>query len=82
MSTLASGIGMLTNSSKLGNTFRSGLHTKIFSNTISSYIGYLEDTFVIEEARRYNVKGKGYISSSLKYYFEDVGFRNARIGFR
>lgn len=79
---LASGIGALTNPSKLENTFRSVLHSKISSNTISSYIGYLEDAFVIEEARRYDVKGRGYIGSPLKYYFEDVGLRNARLGFR
>ena len=79
---LASGIGTLTNPSKLENTFRSVLHSKISSNTISSYIGYLEDAFVIEEARRYDVKGRGYIGSPLKYYFEDVGLRNARLGFR
>ena len=79
---LASGIGTLTNPRKLENTFRSVLHSKISSNTISSYIGYLEDVFVIEEARRYDVKGRGYIGSPLKYYFEDVGLRNARLGFR
>ena len=82
MNVLASGIGTLTNPSKLENTFRRVLHSKISSNTISSYIGYLEDAFVIEEARRYDVKGRGYIGSPLKYYFEDVGLRNARLGFR
>ena len=79
---LASGIGTLTNPSKLESTFRSVLHSKISTNTISSYIGYFEDAFVIEEARRYDVKGRGYIGSPLKYYFEDVGLRNARLGFR
>lgn len=79
---LASGIGTLTNPSKLENTFRSALRSKISANTISSYIGYLEDAFVIEEARRYDVKGRGYIGSPLKYYFEDMGLRNARLGFR
>ena len=79
---LASGVGALTNPSKLENTFRSVLHSRISANTISSYIGYLEDAFVIEEARRYDVKGRGYIGSPLKYYFEDVGLRNARLGFR
>lgn len=79
---LASGIGTLTNPSKLENTFKSVLRSKISSNTISSYIGYLEDAFVIEEARRYDVKGRGYIGSPLKYYFEDAGLRNARLGFR
>lgn len=80
MNVLAFGIGTLTNPSKLESTFKSVLHSKISSNTISSYIGYLEDAFVIEEAQRYDVKG-GYIGS-LKYYFEDVGLRNARLGFR
>lgn len=82
MNVLASGIGTLTNPSKLENTFRSVLRSKISANTISSYIAYLEDAFVIEEARRYDVKGRGYIGSPLKYYFEDVGLRNARLGFR
>ena len=59
MNVLASDIGTLTNPSKLENAFRSALHSKISSNTISSYIGYLEDAFVIEEARRYDVKGRG-----------------------
>lgn len=79
---LASGIGTLTNPSKLKNTFRSVLNSKISSNTTSSYIGYLEEAFIIEEARRYDVKGGGYIGSPMKYYFEDVGLRNARLGFR
>lgn len=79
---LASSIGTLTNPSKLENTFRSVLHSKISANTISSYIGYLEDAFVIEGARRYDVKGRSYIGSPLKYYFEDMGLRNARLGFR
>lgn len=82
MNVLASGIGTLTNPSRPGNAFRSVLHSKISSNIISSYIGHLEDAFVIEEARRYDAKGKGYIGSPLKYYFEDMGLRNARLGFR
>lgn len=79
---LASGIGTLTNPSRLENTFRSVSRSRISANTISSYIGYLEDAFVIEGARRYDVKGRGYIGSTLKYYFEDMGLRNARLGFR
>lgn len=79
---LASGIGTLTNPNKLQNTFSSVLHSKISANTISSYIDYLEDAFVVEEARRYDVKGRKYIGSPMKYYFEDVGLRNARLGFR
>lgn len=79
---LASGVGTLTNPNKLQNTFSSVLHSKISANTISSYIDYLEDAFVVEEARRYDVKGRKYIGSPMKYYFEDVGLRNARLGFR
>ena len=82
MNVLASGIGTLTNPSKLDSTFKSVLHSKISSNTISSYMGYLEDAFVIAEAQRYDVQGRGYIGSPLKYSFEDVGLRNARLGFR
>ena len=65
-----------------GELPREALHSKISANTISSYIGYLEDAFVIEGARRYDVKGRSYIGSPLKCYFEDVGLRNARLGFR
>lgn len=79
---LASGIGTLTNPNKLENTFRSVLHSKISANTISNYISYLEDAFIIEEAHRYDVKGRRYIGSPMKYYFEDMGLRNARLGFR
>ena len=79
---LASSIGALTNPSKIGATFRSRLHSPISVNTITSYINLLEEAFVIEEARRYDVKGRKYIGSPKKYYFEDVGLRNARLGFR
>ena len=60
---LASGIGTLTSPGRLKNTFRSVLHSKISTNTISSYIGYLEDAFIIEKVRRYDVKGEGYIGN-------------------
>ena len=79
---LASAIGSLTNPSKIEATFRSVLHSKIGSTTISTYIDYLEESFLIEEARRYDVKGRAYIGSPKKYYFEDVGLRNARLSFR
>lgn len=79
---LASSIGSLTNPPKIEATFRSVLNSKISSNTIAAYIGYLEESFLIEEAVRYDVKGRKYIGSPKKYYFEDVGLRNARLGFR
>ena len=79
---LASGIGALTNPSKIAATFKSVLHSRIADGTISTYIGYLEDAFIIEEAQRYDVKGHKYIGSPKKYYFEDTGLRNARLGFR
>ncbi|MDR0500618.1 MAG: ATP-binding protein [Coriobacteriales bacterium] len=79
---LASNIGALTNPTKLEATFNSVLHMKISANTINTYIGYLKEAFIVEEARRFNVKGRKYIGSPVKYYFEDVGLRNARLGFR
>lgn len=79
---LASSIGSLTNPPKIEATFKSVLSSKITASTISAYIGYLEESFLIEEARRYDVKGRKYIGSPKKYYFEDVGLRNARLGFR
>ncbi len=79
---LASSIGSLTNPPKIEAAFKSVLSSKITASTISAYIGYLEESFLIEEARRYDVKGRKYIGSPKKYYFEDVGLRNARLGFR
>ena len=82
MNILASAIGSLTNVPKIEATFRSVLQSNISGNTIRQYIEYLEDAFVINKANRYNVKGRKYIGTPLKYYFEDVGLRNARLGFR
>ena len=79
---LASAIGSLTNVPKIEATFRSVVQSNISGNTIRQYIEYLEDAFVINKANRYNVKGRKYIGTPLKYYFEDVGLRNARLGFR
>ena len=79
---LASGIGTLTNAQKLSNTFKSVSHTEISANTIKNYIDYYTDAFIIHRARRYDVKGKKYISTPAKYYFCDIGLRNARIDFR
>lgn len=82
LNVLASSVGSLTNPAKIEATFRSVLKSKISRNTIVSYIGYLKDAFIINEANRYNVKGRKYIGSPLKYYYEDLGLRNARLGFR
>lgn len=82
LNVLASAVGSLTNPSKIETTFKSNLHSDISLNTIRQYIGYLEDAFIIHAANRYDVKGRKYIGTPLKYYFEDVGLRNARLGFR
>jgi hypothetical protein len=79
---LASGVGSLTNASKIEATFRTVYSSDISMNTIRAYIEYLKDAFIISEANRYDVKGRKYIGTPLKYYFEDVGLRNARLGFR
>lgn len=79
---LASAVGSLTNPPKIEATFKSTIHSNISLNTIRQYIEYLEDAFIISKANRYNVKGRKYIGTPLKYYFEDVGLRNARLGFR
>ena len=79
---LASGIGSLTNASKIEATFKSIIKSDISLNTIRAYIEHLKDAFIINEVNRYDVKGRKYIGTPLKYYFEDVGLRNARLGFR
>lgn len=79
---LASNVGTLTNAQKLSNTFRSLNKTPINPNTIKNYLDYYTDSFLLSCARRYDVKGKKYISTPAKYYFADVGLRNARINFR
>ena len=79
---IASGIGAPTNPTKLENTFKSVKKINIDSVTISRYLGYMQDAFLIEKAERYNVKGKKYIGSLAKYYFTDIGLRNAILGLR
>ena len=79
---LSSAIGSLTNPEKLAATFRSVKNKKISSNTIKKYIDYLCDSFLIDSAVRYDVKGKKYIDTPVKYYFTDMGLRNARLNFR
>jgi predicted AAA+ superfamily ATPase len=82
VSILASAIGSYTNPSKLARTFKSVKNKAISDKTLSAYIGYLTDAFLISKAVRFDIKGKKYIGSPAKYYFEDVGLRNARLSFR
>lgn len=82
LNVLSSSIGSLTNPEKLKNTFRTVKNSKITANTIKKYIDCFEDSFLIEAAQRYDIKGKRYIETPKKYYFSDLGLRNARINFR
>ncbi len=79
---ISSSVGSLTNPTKLANTFKSVKHISISSKTISRYLDYFQDAFMINKVQRYDIKGKSYIESPLKYYFEDIGLRNARLNFR
>ena len=79
---LASAVGFLTNPARIEATFKSVVQSDISVNTIRQYIEYLEEAFVIHAAQRYDVKGRRYIGTPVKYYFEDVGLRNVRLGFR
>lgn len=82
LNVLASSIGSLTNPSKIEATFRSELHSRLDADTVKRYIGHLGEAFLVSEATRYDVKGRKYIGTPKKYYFEDTGLRNARLGFR
>ncbi len=79
---LASSVGSLTNPAKLTRTFRSVKNSKITEKTIKKYLGYLTDAFLMDKAKRYDVKGKKYIETPSKYYFTDIGIRNAQLNFR
>lgn len=79
---LASTIGSLVNPEKIRNTFHSVKHSKINSTTLIKYITYLEDAYLLEAAQRYDIKGKSYIETPQKYYYSDLGLRNARLNFR
>lgn len=79
---LSAGIGGLVNPQKLSNTFKTNKNISIGSTTLKTYINYCSDTFLIEEAKRYDVKGRKYIGTPMKYYFTDLGLRNALINFR
>ena len=79
---LCSSVGSLTNPAKIANTLKTKQGGGVSANTIRSYIGHLEDAFLFSESKRYDVKGKSYFDSPNKYYSEDIGLRNARMGFR
>jgi hypothetical protein len=79
---LASSIGSPTNVRRISNTFKSAENLSIGNNTIKEYIGYLQDAFMIEEALRYDVKGRKYIGTETKYYFSDLGLRGVALNFR
>ena len=79
---LASGIGGLTNPKKLSDTFKSVKNKSLHQDTIAKYLGYFEDSFLVSKVLRYDVKGKKYISTPSKYYFTDLGLRNAQLNFR
>ena len=82
VSILASSVGSLTNPFKLEKTFKSTQNKHITDKTIKTYIDYLEEAFLLESVQRYDVKGRKYVDTPIKYYFVDVGLRNARLGFR
>ena len=79
---LASAIGAPTNPTKISNTFATERHSKYTHKTISNHIDYLEEAYLISKANRYDIKGRKYIAANLKYYFTDIGLRNARLNFR
>lgn len=79
---LSSAIGSLTNPKKLSDTFKSVKQVSLHPDTVKNYIDYLVDSFLIEQAKRYNIKGRKYINTPSKYYFTDIGLRNARLNFR
>ena len=79
---MASSIGSLTNPQKIANTFRSEKRSTITRDTVKTYLDYMQDAFLIERAIRYDIKGRKYIDTPAKYYFEDLGLRNVRLNFR
>ena len=79
---LASSVGSLTNPQKIYDTFKSNGEKELSLNTVNSYLSFLEDSFIVRKSLRYDVKGKKYINTPQKYYFSDLGLRNARLNFR
>ena len=82
MCVMASGIGAPCNPTKISNTFKSSKKETLASQTIANYISHMEDAFILEKATRYDIKGRKYIGTLSKYYFQDVGLRNALLNFR
>ena len=82
MKLIASAIGSLTNAQKVSDTFKSKGNKGITMPTISSYLSYLQESYIIQKAERYDVKGRKYIGSSSKYYYTDLGLRNSLLNFR
>ena len=79
---VSSDIGSLTNPLRIANTFMSEKKVSVHQETIKKYLDYFEDSFLISKANRYDIKGRKYINTPVKYYFSDVGLRNARLNFR
>ena len=79
---LSSAIGSLTNASKLAATFKSRKGARMAPETVERYLSFLEDSFLLRRAKRYDVKGRRYIGTPFKFYFADLGLRNARMNFR
>ena len=79
---LASAVGSLINPQKIYDTFKSNGEKELSLNTINAYIKNIEDSFIVNKSTRYNIKGKKYIQTPQKYYFTDIGLRNARLNFR
>ena len=79
---VSSSVGSLTNPNKLSNSFKSIKNLNVAPNTIKQYLDYCVDSFLIQKANRYDVKGKKYTDTPLKYYFTDIGLRNVMLGFR
>ena len=82
MRVLSSSVGSLTNATNLANTFKSNKHVSLSDNTIGKYIKYMEESFLLERSVRYDIRGKQYIGAQAKYYFQDIGIRNALLSFR
>lgn len=79
---ISSSVGSLTNPNKIANTFKSLKNIRLSDDAVSKYLEYFQDAFLISKAQRYNIKGRKYIGSSRKYYYTDIGLRNARLNFR
>jgi predicted AAA+ superfamily ATPase len=82
LSVVSSAVGSLTSPKKLADTFNSTMQTTLSPATVDRYLGYFEDAFLLEKAQRYDIKGRRYIGATAKYYYTDVGLRNARLNFR